>query len=271
MRTLFLCLLMTVLTFGLVVNEASAKRFGGGRSFGVQRSHSSLFKQNTTQNTSAFAQRGNKSRWGGMLGGMLIGGLLASLFMGNGLMNGLMTWLILGSVLFFIVSFLRRKMHPGYQASQPNQAFKQSPFSQFTQANTTNGFQGTATNQPAGFNADNFLRNAKVTFIRLQTAYDQKNLQDLNTFTAPEVFAEIKMQLDERGNEPNITEVVNLEAEIMDVSKQATSTMASVRFTGSIKENGQLSSLDEIWHFRQFTPGSEWVVGGIQQEVAQPL
>ncbi len=107
-------------------------------------------------------------------------------------------------------------------------------------------------------------------FIRLQAAYDQKNMHDLSAFTAPEVFAEIKMQLDERGDAWNKTEVVHLEAELLDVSQQGNSTMVSVRFTGAIKENNDpQTTLDEIWHFRQFDKG-EWSVSGIQQEVYQP-
>lgn len=115
------------------------------------------------------------------------------------------------------------------------------------------------------------MREAKVTFNRLQAAYDQKNLQDLSEFTAPEVFAEIKMQLDERGDAPNKTEVISLDAELLDISKQSNSFIASVRFTGSIKENDeQPSQLDEIWHFRQFPNSPQWLVGGVQQEVFQP-
>ena len=275
MRTFLSCFLIALLSFGLIINEASAKRFGGGRSFGVQRSQSSLFSSQKTQNTAALGQKSGGSRWGGMLGGLLVGGLLASLFMGNGLANGLMTWLILGAVLFFIISFLRRRMQPGIQSTQSNSSFRQNSFSNFTQPFTNSssnaGGSSDTSEFPAGFVPESFLRDAKVTFIRLQTAYDQKNLQDLTTFTAPEVFGEIKMQLDERGDEPNKTEVINLNAELLDVSKQFDSTIASVRFTGSIKENdAPVTQLDEIWHFRQFGTSKDWVVGGIQQEVVQP-
>ncbi|HAU1191143.1 TPA: Tim44 domain-containing protein [Legionella pneumophila] len=270
MRTLLSCFLITLLSFGLIINEASAKRFGGGRSFGVQRSHSSLFSSNKTYNQSSLAQKANKNRWGGVLGGLLVGGLLASLFMGNGLANGLITWLILGAVIFFIISFLRRRMNPGFQSAQSG-TFRQNSFQQFTQ-NYENRNSGGAhfAQQETSFDAENFLRDAKVTFIRLQAAYDQKNLQDLQAFTVPEVFAEIKMQLDERGEAPNQTEVISLDAKLLDVSKQSLSTIASVQFTGTIKENSELSNLDEIWHFRQFDNRGEWVVGGIQQEVFQP-
>ncbi|AUH70939.1 Tim44 domain-containing protein [Legionella sainthelensi] len=273
MRTFISYLLIALLSFGLLVHEASAKRFGGGRSFGVQRSQSSLFSTNKTQKSSVIGQSTkNPSRWGGLLSGLLIGGLLTSLFMGHGITSGILSWLILGAVVFFVVGFFRRKMQPGFQTGQAS-PFNQNPLNNFTQSfsNSSMGGNNNASEYPVGFVPETFLREAKVTFNRLQAAYDQKNLQDLSEFTAPEVFAEIKMQLDERGDAPNKTEVITLDAEILDVSKQSNSLIASVRFTGSIKENDeQLNPLDEIWHFRQFTNSSQWVVGGVQQEVFQP-
>lgn len=267
MRSLLSCVLIALLSFGLLINEASAKRFGSGRSFGVQRSHSSLFSSNKTQNTSSLGQKVNKSKWGGILGGMLVGGLLASLFMGHGFANGIMSWLLLAAAAYFIINFFRRRMQPAMQTAQASpfrQTTTNSPFNQYYASNTS------ASSQTSDSLGENFLRDAKVMFIRLQAAYDQKNLADLKAFTLPEVFAEIKMQLDERGDESNVTEVINLNAELLDVSKQSYSTMASVRFTGSIKENNEVNSLDEIWHFRQLENSNEWAVGGIQQDIYQP-
>lgn len=270
MRKVFSFLLIALFTFGLVVNDAAAKRFGGGRSFGVQRSKSSLFSPRAPQNTQSLgAKRANTSKWGGVLGGLLVGGLLASLFMGNGLGTGLLTWLLVGLAIFFIVGLFRRKMQPGFQSASNNAFRQQSPLNNYTNSYANNS-SSNASVYPLGFDKEAFLREAKIKFIRLQAAYDQKNLQDLQDFTAPEVFAEIKMQLDERGAEINKTEVINLDAELLDVSKQADSTIASVRFTGSIKENDIPAPLDEIWHYRQFFNSNEWVVGGIQQEIVEP-
>lgn len=265
MRTFILCLFITLLSFGLMVNEASAKRFGGGRSFGVQRSQSSLFNKSIPQNTAALGQKAGGSKWGGFIGGALLGGLLASLFMGHGLATGLLTWLLLGAAVFFLVSMFRKRMQPGWQTAQSN-TFRQS-----TDYGFTTGSGGAPSNVPTNFDAEEFVRSAKITFIRLQAAYDQKNIHDLQAFTAPEVFGEIKMQLDERGDEPNKTQVLDLNAELLDVSRQSQSLIASVRFTGSVQENNDpVSPLDEIWHFRQFDGNSQWVVGGIQQDIVQP-
>lgn len=270
MRYFISVLLLSLLSFGVLVSDASAKRFGGGRSFGVQRSHSSLFSSHPSQKAKSYQQQPNARKWGGMLGGLLAGGLLASLFMGHGLGSGILSWLILGSLAYFIFGFLRKKMSPALHTGQPN-AFNtphvERPAAWFNAANTNYG-----SGYPAGFIPDSFLREAKVMFIRLQTAYDQKNRQDLLSFTAPEVFAEIEMQINERGNEPNKTEIVTLNAELLDVSKQVDSIIASIRFTGSIKENNDpMTPLDEIWHFRQFAGNKNWVVGGIQQEVVAPI
>ncbi len=281
MRTFVSYLLVALLSFGLLVNEASAKRFGAGRSFGIQRSQSALFSPNKVQKSSVLGQSTkNPSRWGGVLSGLLIGGLLTSLFMGHGLASGIMSWLVIGAILFFVIGFFRKKMQPDFQSAQGqtsafNQnSFNQSPFNKFTQSFNSSAGSSAANNAseyPVGFVPEVFLREAKVTFNRLQAAYDQKNLQDLSEFTAPEVFAEIKMQIDERGTAANKTEIITLDAELLDVSRQSGSLIASVRFTGSIKEDDEpISQLDEIWHFRQFSNSTQWVVGGIQQEVFQP-
>lgn len=266
MRNFFSYLLIAILSFGLVMNEASAKRFGGGRSFGVQRSKSSLFSSAMPQATKSWGQQSSR-KWGGVLGGLLVGGLLASLFMGHGLGTGLLTWFMLGLALFFLISLFRKKMQPGLQSAQSN-AFGQNaasnPFAHFQGAQTSASHFAA---YPAGFTPEAFLREAKIKFIRLQAAYDQKNLNDLQDFTAPEVFAEIKMQFEERGDEPNKTEVLHLDAQLLNVERQVDSFIASVHFTGSIKENGEISQLGEIWHFRQFYNNGPWVVGGLQQEV----
>jgi predicted lipid-binding transport protein (Tim44 family) len=270
MRQFISCILILFLSFGLITSDAYAKRFGGGRSFGVQRSQSSLFSPRSAPSQSAFARPGQRqgSKWGGLLGGMLVGGLLASLFMGNGLASGLLSWLLVGGVVLFLIALWRSRMQPAGQSPQasPFQSFfnQQSP----QQYGSASAFQSASHDSalPDGFSEDEFLRQAKVMFIRLQAAYDQKNIDDLRQFAAPEVFAEIKMQFEERGDEPNETEVVQLNATLLNVEKQVDSTVASVRFTGVIKENNDPSApFSEIWHFRQFSPMGEWVVGGLQQ------
>jgi predicted lipid-binding transport protein (Tim44 family) len=89
---------------------------------------------------------------------------------------------------------------------------------------------------PADFDTESFLRNAKVHYVRLQAAWDAGNQDDIREFTTPEMFAEIKMDLSERGSEVNKTDVVTLDAQLLGIESTPTQHIASVRFSGMIRE-----------------------------------
>src|SRR5690606_11754437 len=81
----------------------------------------------------------------------------------------------------------------------------------------------------ADFDRDGFARQAKLNFIRLQAANDTGNVDDLREFTTPEVFAELQMQLSERGGAEQRTDVVELNAEVLDVAEEDGRYIVSVR------------------------------------------
>lgn len=269
MRTIIYFLVITLFTFGLVINEASAKRFGGGRSFGTYRSANSYSAPK--QNFNTMGKANNKSRWGGMLGGLLVGGLLASLFMGNGFASGMLSWLIIGVLVLVCVNLFRRKNQPSYQSAsnhaaynQPNSNSNSMDFKAFTNLSNSS-----SSSNSSSLNIDEagFLRDAKVKFIRLQEAYDKKNLDDISTFTMPEIFAEIKIQFEERENDYNHTDVVKLDAKLLDASTEENSQLASVLFSGVIKEeNNAAESFEEVWHFKKEADENNWKVSGVQQQ-----
>ena len=121
---------------------------------------------------------------------------------------------------------------------------------------------------PANFDIAGFVRNAKVQFIRLQASFDAANLADLREFTSPEMFAELRMQIEDRKGAANVTEVVSVEAEFLGVDSSDTEHMASVRFYGVIREEvgANAESFDEIWNLSKPASGSGgWVLAGIQQ------
>ena len=127
---------------------------------------------------------------------------------------------------------------------------------------------------PAGFDVDGFVRQAKVNFVRLQAANDEGNLDDLREFVTPEMFAELQLQLQERGDVAQRTEVVDLHAEIVECIEEAQRYLVSVRFHGLIREetDGVAEPFDEVWHLVKPADGSrEWAIAGIQQTAtAQP-
>ena len=113
-----------------------------------------------------------------------------------------------------------------------------------------------------------FERNAKVNFVRLQAANDAGDLDDLRQFTTPEIFAELRMDLAERGAVKQKNDVVSIQAEVIEVEESTVGYVVSVRFTGVMRDELDKTdeSFDEIWHLEKLLQGSTgWVVSGIQQ------
>jgi predicted lipid-binding transport protein (Tim44 family) len=130
------------------------------------------------------------------------------------------------------------------------------------------GQTGTPSALPADFDAEAFVRQAKLHFIRLQAANDSGNLEDIREFTTPEVFAEIRLQLTERGATEQRTDVVELNGEVIEVAEEGDRYIVSVRFNGLLREDADSAptAFDEVWHLAKPAHGSEgWRVAGIQQ------
>ena len=102
----------------------------------------------------------------------------------------------------------------------------------------------------------------------MQPSNAAKNLDDIREFVSPELFAEIKMQMDERGNVPQQTDVVTLNADLLEVTAESNRHIASVHFRGTIREvvSAAAAPFDEIWNLSKPLEGNQgWVVAGIQQ------
>jgi predicted lipid-binding transport protein (Tim44 family) len=275
----FLTLLIVAFTcLTLFSPVAEAKRFGGGSSFGKQRTMPQRQAQRTpdpapAKPASAPAAPGS-NKWLGPLAGLAIGAGLASMFAGGGLGGGAMGSILLAllaaGVVMFLVSRFSRPQQPTIQyagAGAPYHAPETQPQSVY--GGSANSVAASfASNIPHDFPVDQFLRNAKTSFIRLQAANDRKDLDDIREYTTPEMFAEISMQLQERGDAAQKTDVISINAELLEVAEQGDYSIASVRFTGQLSENkGVPENVDEIWHVQkdQRDDKSVWLLAGIQQ------
>jgi len=270
MRKLFLYLVISIITIGFFITDAEAARFGGGRSFGMSRAlHSNgTFNAGNTARSFQAAPRSGASKWLGPLAGFAAGGLLASLFMGHGLGSGILSWLLIGGLAFFVWRFISNRLQPASQPSapsNPSNLFQYQPA--HNSANSSFASETIAT-RPIEFDETGFLRQAKTVFIRLQADYDNKNSNDIREFTTPEVFAEIQLQLQERGNELNQTEVITINAELQDIVTEPHSVIASVLFSGTLREQPTSApiTIKEIWHFTKNENTQNWLVAGIQQQ-----
>jgi predicted lipid-binding transport protein (Tim44 family) len=120
---------------------------------------------------------------------------------------------------------------------------------------------------PASFDTEGFTRTAKQIFIRLQAAHDTADLDDLRRFTTPELFASIRLDIQERGNVPQQTDVVKVDAEVLDVVQETDRQIVSVRFHGQVVEEKGATPTDfnEIWHLVKPSDDSRpWSIAGIE-------
>jgi predicted lipid-binding transport protein (Tim44 family) len=118
---------------------------------------------------------------------------------------------------------------------------------------------------PAGFNADGFLRAAKLNFLKLQAANDAGRLDEIREFTTNELFEELKRDIAAGGQR---TEVMGLEADLLELVTEGDRHWASVRFSGQVREapDAPAEPFAEVWNLAKPADGSSgWLLAGIQQ------
>jgi predicted lipid-binding transport protein (Tim44 family) len=124
---------------------------------------------------------------------------------------------------------------------------------------------------PAGFDSEGFLTAAKGNFVTLQAAWDRSDITSLRAMMTDGMLQEIQTQLSERekhtGSEPNHTEVVMIEARLLGIEELADEFMASVEFSGMIREEASAgpNPFREVWNMTKAKAGaSGWLVAGVQ-------
>jgi len=286
MKKFWMALMVAIMGVAVVVSSAEAKRLGGGGSFG--KSSPSYSRQAPAQGPgqSATAPRqappaaAPASPWRGILGGALLGlglGALMSHFGLGGEFASMMGTLLMIGLLAFGAMFLFRMLSKKTASQAPRPAFA-GPMekSGIPEVGSNLGSapqpvtwqSGAAPAIPVDFDTAGFLRHAKTNFLRMQAAWDKGDAQDIREFTTPEMFAELKMQLTERGASANHTDVVTLEAELMGVETVGDEHLASVRFNGMVKEDehAPAEAFNEIWVLSKPMNGNGgWLLAGIQQ------
>jgi predicted lipid-binding transport protein (Tim44 family) len=304
MKRILMTVLLAFMAVSVGISTAEAKRMGGGGSFGKQSQGFSRQATPSQPSQATNATRQNPAQgvppkaspWKGILGGALLGLGLGALLSHLGLSGAMASFIstvlmiaLLAFAVMFIIRMLRRKSagnnnnepRPAYASAGANtgsagftprigsglenqqpSALQGAPFS--------SGFD--TSNQPAdipaGFDTAGFLRHAKTYFIRLQAAWDRADVNDIREFTTPEMFAELRMQLQERGASPNHTDVMSLEADLLGIETIGDEYLASVKFSGRIKEseNASAEPFTEIWNLSKPVSGQGgWILAGIQQ------
>lgn len=279
-------LLSTAVAFfcaALVASDAEAKRLGGGRSIGAQRNvtappaatpakpgqeHAAPAQgtqaAGAQQGAQAAQQPGRWGMFGGILGGLALGGLLGYLFGGSGLLALVLLAAVAIAVVLGMRALARRSAETRVQsvrlAGTNETLMTREPLQASAAAPVASG----ARSLPAGFDAGSFLRAAKMNFIKLQMANDFGRLDEIREFTTREVFEALRRDIEPGAS----TDVVALDADLLDVSQDRGEYWASVRFSGRIRETtgGEAVPFEEVWNLVKPTDGSSgWLLAGIQQ------
>jgi predicted lipid-binding transport protein (Tim44 family) len=270
----------------LCVETAEAARLGGGRSFGSRPSYqrsapAPSAPQPGIRSPAPQAPAGMPSgmgRWGGMLGGLVMGSMIGSLLFGGGMHAGggfgLLDMLVIGGGLFLLLRFLRSRRAATEAAVPGGQG------ALFERVGARGGWGGLSGESPSGapdaaapaippdFDADDFLKGARLIYTRLQSSWDRRDLKDIRQFTSPEVCREIEDQAAQDPH-PGKTELLLITPRLLEVKTIEGRMVASVLYDVMLREDAEEAAkqVREIWHFSrpQDQPAAFWTLEGIQQ------
>ena len=276
--------------------SVEAKKLGGGKSVGTQRSAPTASPAAAPTAgapaaaataapaaAAAAAPKTGMAKWAGPLAGIAAGLGLGYLFsqMGGGAASMIMMVLLAGLViggLFIAVRMFMRKQNPA--AATPNGASSPNPFGAAPQRAEPTAFSGTGAmggatapvmaaatfGIPADFDKLGFEANAKSQFIALQAANDKGDLDAVRSFATDTFYNEIAKDVI-AGNK-DATHVDELHAELLGIETDRGQYWASVQFTGKMREDGMMMASDfrETWNLTKPVDGSKgWLLAGIQQ------
>jgi predicted lipid-binding transport protein (Tim44 family) len=307
-RRILLTVAIGLLGLGFTAADVEAKRLGGGISQGLKRpppaasprpqpdaapkQPPSAQQPAAAPNAAAAAATPAKRSWlgpiAGLAAGLGIAALMSHLGLGDAFAN-ILTLMLLALVAVVAVRWLMRRFGPAAQqpagmryaaagadakpATRP--VFHGAAWASSPQAagatSTAPVAASTATARPvlpAGFDHAAFERAAKTIFIRLQDANDRGDVEDLRRFSTPEMFAAFRVDLQDRGDRGQRTDVVKLDADVVDWAVEDGRQVVSVRYHGLVREDEGASPtpFDEVWHLVQPQDGSgSWAIAGIQQ------
>ena len=123
---------------------------------------------------------------------------------------------------------------------------------------------------PAGVDTAGFLQSAKRNFVALQDAWDRADFATLRGMMTDQMLQELRGQIAERDRQPapvQKTAVDLLEAQLLGIEELPGEYMASVEFSGMIREDPSAgpAPFREVWNMTKPKDGSSgWLVAGVQ-------
>jgi len=300
LATLFLA--MALMMTG--IQEAQAKRFGGGGSFGSRPSYSTPYQRSTSpgpasqttrsasqqqaaaQNQTARQSLANRGGLMGMLGGLALGGLLGSMFFGGAFENlNLMDMLVFAGIAYLLYRLFASKARqsqtaagtaygrsshdhqPDYGSAAPSAPSASGFNTDVMFDKNAQGAPAPSAQAPADFDQASFLAGAESAYRYLQASWDKADLAAIRGLTTDKVFSEIQDQLRASGGN-NKTDVLKVNPELLEVREVGSELEATVLFDCVLREDGgETEQVREVWHFIKpvNSKQTKWFLDGIQQ------
>lgn len=233
----------------------------------------------------------------GIAAGLGIAALLSSLGLAGPLLEALSSMLLIGLVVFAVIFLVRRlrggakpaaqtagNATPMYRESTPQMPASSAPASAPAQAQNTSFNAAPAASAatsvssaepvqqidpswfiPDDFDIMSFLSNAKQQFRQIQELWDQGNPAALRDVLTDDLLKELTPEILAREGAQN-TQIVLLNAELLGIEKVAGGHLASVRYSGMLREeaNAEAFSFEEVWNLYK-ADDAGWLLAGIQQ------
>lgn len=245
-----------------------------------------------TSPTSAGTARPGRGLLGGLAAGLGLAWLASALGFGDGFAQVLLVVLAAAVLLAGLGLVLRRRQANGLalQAASGQSQFDpvipqgyspknvgndasarpwESTYETPPAASPLGGAQGWGV--PDDFDVEGFLKLSKTHFVNLQAAWDRADMASLRAMMTDEMLAQIQHQLAEREQhargQPNVTEVVMIEAVLLGIEELDDAYLASVEFSGLIREDASAgpNPFREVWNITRPLRGEGgWLVAGVQ-------
>jgi len=283
---------ITLVSFGInlaTVDDADARRLGGGRSLG--KGSGSLFNRSAnrprspsqqaafSKNQQARQQMSQRGGMMGLLGGLALGGLLGALFFGGAFENlNFMDLLVFGGIAYLLFRIFAARRHataragggvgmnrglgrepmarenasaaePGHPASWP--ATRGKPQHQTDDGDADFGADDEALGErPADFDERAFLDGARRAYELLQQSWNSQDLGEIRGLTTDQMFAELRDQAKEPEADAYV-QVLKVGAELLNVRQVGTTQHAAVLFDAILREGAEErpAQVRELWHF----------------------
>lgn len=261
---------------GLSVSiDAEARRFGGGKSFGVEPKHRQVQKQQQPKQTrpkqnqsGTGAASSGAGKWLGPLAGLAAGGLLASMLFGEGF-EGLkiLDILLIAGAAFITLRLLAARNRPQLQAAAGPAMQREMPANNLFGSQPANAPQQVM-QAPAWFDAQSFIDAAREHFNQLQQHWDGNEMEQVAEYVTPQLLTFLQKERASLGDGYQSTYIDDLDVQLDGVEELEQNTVATLTFSGTAKTSrfDQGEAFSESWRMeRAHGDNQPWLIAGIRQ------